>query len=119
MTVKLGTYTFSNEPSVSIGGEAELAEKKLLFGGTTKDYTGAKTIVITLEGELTGANRYTDRDTLMAILTAGSKVDFYADTIGYGSAASPKQVWVKGYNFIHTRGEPMKVPFQIILEEET
>ena len=119
MTVKLDAYEFDPAPSISIGSEAELAEKKILFGGTTKEYTGVKVILITLEGQLTGANRYTDRNALMAIISGGVKVNFYADTITYGSVGSPKSVWVRGYNFIHTRGDPNVVPFQIILEVET
>lgn len=119
MTVKLDTYTFSPKPQITIGSQADLADQQKYGGGTTKDYTGCGPIIIKLEGELTGANRYTDRDALMAILTAGAKVDFYADDITYGSVGSPKSVWVKGYEFAHASGEPDPVPFTILLEEET
>ncbi len=119
MTTKLADHTFSPMPSISIGSEVELAEKKILFGGTTMEQTGVKAVLISIEGELTGENRYTERDTLMAILTGATKVNFYSDTISYGSVGSPKSVWVRGYNFVHIKGSPNGIPFQIIMELES
>ena len=120
MTVKLDTFTFPIKPGVTIGSEAELAEKKLFLGGTTKEYTGLAPIFITLEGEFVDSDCYTDRDTLMAILrNKKEKVEFYADDIYYGSAGSPITVWMRGYNFSQPRGEKESVSYQIILEEET
>ena len=120
MTVKLDAFTFPIKPGVNMGSEAELAEKKLFLGGTTKEYTGRAPIFITLIGELTGASCYTNRDTLMELLrTKKEKVEFYADDISYGSSGSPISVWIRGYNFNHPVGESNSVGFQIILEEET
>jgi len=120
MTTKLDTHTFSIEPQITFGGEAELAEKAKFLGGTTKEYTGKSILLIQLEGNLTGSSCYTDRDTLMSILLDSSaKVDFYSDTIAYGSAGSPKTVWVRSFTFVHPVGEQNRVNYSITLEEET
>lgn len=119
MTVKLGTYTFVNEPRISFGIDVALAGKKKYGGGTTFDYTGHSPLTIVLSGKLTGSNCYTDRDTLIALAKGGSKVDFYADTISYGSAASPKSVWIKKMTFEHPVGKIEQVSYTITLVEET
>ena len=119
MTVKLGTFTFVNEPRISFGVDVDLAGKKKFGGGTTFDYTGHSPLTIVLSGKLTGSNCYTDRDTLIALAKGGSKVDFYADTIGYGSETSPKQVWIESLSFTHVAGKPNQVAYRIVLREET
>jgi len=119
MTVKLGTYTFANEPQIDFDIEADLANKFKFGSGTTLDYTGHSGLRVVLTGKLTGASAYADRDTLIGLLKDGSKVDFYADTIGYGSAASPKQVWIKKMSFGHPVGKLNQVPYTITLLEET
>ena len=119
MTTSLDGYEFNPEPEVTFGSEAEYEKQAGLFQGTTLQFTGYAPILITIDGELTGANCYTDRDTLMAKLAVGAKMDFYSDTISYGTSGSPKQVIVRGYNFFHPIGYSNSVPFQIILELET
>lgn len=119
MTVKLGSHTFENEPSVEIGTDALLAAQQKHGGGQKKDYAGQGVIAIKLEGKLTGANKFTDRDALLALISGGSTIDFYADAIEYGSLGSPKSVWVKAIKFVHTVGTPRKIPYVIMLEEET
>ena len=119
MTVKLGSYTFVNEPQVDFGLDASLAEKKKFGGGTTFDCSGHGALTITLTGMLTGDTCYTDRDTLLGLLKAGSKVDFYADTISYGSVGFPKSVWIRSMNFNHPVGKVKQVPYTIVLAEET
>ena len=55
----------------------------------------------------------------MDMVTSGEKLEFYSDTISYGSSGSPKEVYIRGYNFVHSIGVEHKVPFQIILELDT
>ena len=119
MTVKLSTYTFVNEPQIDFDIDAKLSEKPKFGGGTTRDYTGHSDLAITLSGRLTGSNCYSDRDTLIGLLKDGSKVNFYADTIGYGSAGSPKSVWIRKMSFGHPVGKLNQVPYTIVLVEET
>ena len=119
MTVKLSSYTFVNEPEIDFDVKAELADKFKFGSGTTLDYTGISSLKITLAGKLTGANAHADRDTLIGLLKGGVKVDFYADTIGYGSVASPKSVWIKKMSFGHPVGKLNQVPYTITLLEET
>jgi len=119
VTVKLGTYTFVTEPEIVFDLEAELAERPKYGGGTTLAYVGHGSLRITLTGKLTGANRYADRDTLLGLLKSGNKQEFYADSIGDGDAANPKQVWITRMSFSHIAGKPNQVPYTIVLEEET
>ena len=119
MTVKLGSYIFTAEPEILFELEADLAERRKYGGGTTLSHVGVGPLRITLTGRLTGPNRYTDRDTLLGLLKSGSKQEFYADTIGYGSADSPKQVWIESLSFTHVAGKPNQVAYRIILREET
>jgi len=119
MTVKLGSYTFANEPEVGFAIDSALAGKEKYGGGTAFDCTGHGALTITLSGKLTGTNAHSDRDTLIGLLKGDAKVDFYADTIGYGSAASPKQVWIKKMSFGHPVGKLNQVPYTITLLEET
>lgn len=119
MTVKLGSYTFVNEPQIDFGLDADLAGKKKFGGATTYDYTGNNGLTITLTGKQTGANAHSDRDTLIGLLKAGAEVDFYADTIGYGSSGSPKSVWIRKMSFGHPVGKLNQVPYTLVLVEET
>jgi len=119
VTVKLGTYTFVSEPEIVFDLDAELAEKPKYGGGMTLTYVGTGAMRITLTGKLTGANRYADRDTLIGLLKSGSKQEFYADSINYGSAAEPKQVWIERMSFSHIAGKPTQVSYTIVLLEET
>jgi hypothetical protein len=119
VTVKLGTYTFVSEPEIVFDLDAELAEKPKYGGGTTLTHVGNGPLRITLTGKLTGANRYADRDTLIGLLKSGSKQEFYADSIGYGSASEPKQVWISRISFSHIAGKPTQLPYTIVLLEET
>jgi len=119
MTVKLGSYTFANEPQIDFDLDAKLSEKPKFGGGTTRDYTGHGDLRITLAGKLTGSSCYSDRDTLLGLLKGGAKVDFYADTVGYGSAGSPRSVWIRKMGFGHPVGRHRQVPFTITLVEET
>lgn len=119
MTVKLGAFDFVNEPQIDFGLDADLAGKEKFGGGTTYDHTGNSGLTITLTGKLTGANAHSDRDALIGLLKAGSKVDFYADTVGYGSAGSPKSVWIRKMSFGHPVGKLNQVPYTIVLVEET
>ncbi len=119
MTVKLGSYVFAAEPEILFELEADLAERRRYGGGTTLSHVGVGALRITLTGRLTGPNRYADRDTLISLLKSGAKQEFYADTIGYGSADSPKQVWIERMSFSHIAGKPQQVAYTIILREET
>lgn len=120
MTVSLGGYDFDPMPEVVLGSEAEYAKQPTFLGGTGLEFTGYMPILITLDGELTGVDCYTDRDTLIDLLTGGVELEFYADTINYGSAGSPKLVTIKSYNFVHEKGVGQdNVPFQIVLEVAT
>lgn len=119
MTVKLGGYVFDPEPEIVFDLEADLAERQKYGGGATLSYVGHGSLRITLTGRLTGANRYSDRDTLLGLLKSGAKQEFYADTIGYGSETSPKHVWIERMSFSHVAGKPGAVGYTIILREET
>lgn len=119
MTVKLSTFTFVNEPQIDVGIDEDLADKRKFGGGTTFDGVGHGALKITLSGMLTGANAHSDRDTLIGLLKGDAKVDFYADTIGYGSIESPKSVWIKSMGFNHPVGKLNQVPYTIVLLEET
>jgi len=119
LTVKLGGYVFAAEPEILFELEADLAERRRYGGGTTLSHVGVGALRITLIGRLTGPNRYADRDTLLGLLKSGAKQEFYADTIGYGSADSPKQVWIERMSFSHIAGKPRAVGYTIILREET
>ena len=119
MTTKLGTYTFVNEPEIDFSLNASIVERQKYVGGAGLDYTGNGPLKIVLKGILTGDNCYTDRGTLIAMLKAGNKVDFYSEAISYGSAGSPKSVYVDSMSFGHPVGKLKQVPFTIGLEEET
>ena len=119
MTVKLGSYVFDPEPEIVFDLEADLAERAKYGGGATLSYVGHGPLRITLTGRLTGVNRYADRDTLLGLLKSGAKQEFYADTIGYGSATEPRQVWIERMSFSHVAGKPGAVGYTIVLREET
>ncbi len=119
MTVKLGSYIFTAEPEITFDLDADLAERPKYGGGTTLSHVGTGALRITLTGRLTGPNRYADRDTLIGLLKSGSKQEFYADTIGYGDASNPKQVWIQRMSFSHVAGKPNMVAYTITLLEET
>ena len=119
VTVKLGSYVFDPEPEIVFDLEADLAERVKYGGGATLSYVGHGPLRITLTGRLTGANRYTDRDTLLGLLKSGDKQEFYADTIGYGDASNPRQVWIERMSFSHIAGKPGAVGYTIVLREET
>lgn len=119
MTVKLGSFTFANEPQIDFEIGADLSVKPKFGGGTTRDYVGHGDLKITLTGKLTGSGCHSDRDTLIGLLKGGAEVDFYADTVGHGSAGSPKSVWIKSMSFGHPVGKLNQVPYTIVLVEET
>jgi len=119
VTVKLGGYVFDPEPEIHFEIEADLAERRKYGGGTTLSHVGVGALRITLTGRLTGPNRYADRDTLLGLLKSGAKQEFYADTIGYGDASNPHQVWIERMSFSHVAGKPGAVGYTIVLREET
>jgi len=119
MTTKLGAYTFVNEPEIDFSLNAAIVERQKYAGGTGLDYAGHGPLKIVLKGVLTGSNCYTDRDTLIGMLKAGNKVDFYSEAISYGSPGSPKSVYVEDMSFGHPVGKLNQVPFTISLKEES
>ena len=119
MTVHLGGYDFINAPRVEMTDEAELKGMPLFGSGESQSFTGNTKAAIVLKGKLTGANCYADRDTLRLLPYGGSKVNFYATEILYGTAVSPKEVWVRNTKFIHSVGVINQVDFIITLEEDT
>ena len=119
MTVHLGGFDFPNAPRVEMEDEAELRGMPLFGSGEAQNYTGHMKSQIILKGKLTGVDCYTDRDTLRALPAGGTKVNFYATEISFGSLVSPKLVWVRTTKFIHPVGVINQVDFIITIEEDT
>jgi len=120
MTTKLDTFTFTIEPEIRFEREHNIARKDVLKKfGTTKEWMGASSLRMILNGRLSGANCYTDRDSLLNLFaTKNTTVSFYSDAIGFGSAGSPKTVWLVNCVFIHPRGAKNIIDYTITLEEE-
>lgn len=120
MTTKLDTFTFPIEPDIRFEREHNIARKEVLKKfGTTKEWMGASSLRITLTGRLSGSNCYTDRDSILSLFsTKKQPVDFYSDTIIFGSAASPKSVWLISCVFLHPRGAKNTIDYTITLEED-
>jgi len=118
MTTKLDTFTFPIEPEIRFEREHNVARKEVLKKfGTTKEWMGASSLRISLNGRLSGGNCYTDRDSLLNLFaTKNSTVNFYSDTIGFGSAGSPKTVWLVSCVFTHPRGAKNIVDYTIAVE---
>jgi len=119
MTTKLDTFTFPIEPEIRFEREHSVARKEVLKKfGTTKEWMGAGSLRISLNGRLSGANCYTDRDSILNLFaTKNTTVSFCSDTIGFGSAGSPKTVWLLNCVFMHPRGAKNIVDYTITLEE--
>jgi len=84
--------------------------------GSTKEWMGAGSLRIILSGRL---NDYADRDSIRTLFaTKNTTVPFYSDTIGFGSAGSPVNVWLINYVFVHPRGVKQVVDYTIALEED-
>jgi hypothetical protein len=120
VTTKLDTFTFPVEPEIRFEREHNIARKEVLKKfGTSKEWMGASSLRITLTGRLSGSNCYTDRDSLLSLFaTKNSPVNFYSDTIDFGSDASPKSVWLVSVVFIHPRGAKSLIDYTIVLEED-
>jgi len=120
MTTKLDTFTFPFEPEIRFEREHSVAQKEVLKKfGTSKEWLGAGSLKITLTGRLSGTNCYSDRDSLLTLFaTKNTTVNFYSDTIGFGSAGSPKNVWLLNCVFIHSTGLKNVVDYTISLEED-
>ena len=120
MATKLDTFTFPVEPEIRLEREHTIARKEVLRKfGTSKEWMGASSLRITLTGRLSGANCYADRDTILNLFaTKNQPVSFYSDTIGFGSEASPKTVWLVSVVFVHPRGAKNVVDYTIVLEED-
>ena len=120
MATKLDTFTFPVEPEIRLEREHTIARKEVLRKfGTSKEWMGASSLRITLTGRLSGANCYADRDTILNLFaTKDSPVNFYSDTIGFGSESSPKTVWLVSCVFVHPRGAKNIVDYTIVLEED-
>jgi len=118
MTDKLGSFTFDDLPEYKFGMKARLAPRKKYGGKTTHKGTGYEAMAIVLVGMLEGSGAQTDRDSLLTILKSGSKQDFCAESIGYGTPASPKKVWVDGMEFTHPVGVVDQIPYTITLVED-
>jgi len=119
VTTKLDTFAFPIEPECRLEREHNVAQKVVLKKfGTTKEWMGASSLKVTLTGRLSGANAYANRDSLLNLFaTKNSAVNFYSDTIGFGSTGSPKTVWLLSCVFIHPRGAKNIVDYTIVLEE--
>jgi len=118
MTTKLDAFSFVPEPEIRMERDHSIARKEVLKKfGTTKEWMGASSLRVTLTGRLGSSNCYTDRDTLLNLFaTKNTTVSFYSDTIGFGSAGSPKTVWLVNCVFIHPRGAKNVVDYTITLE---
>jgi hypothetical protein len=118
VTTKLDAFIFPIEPEIRFERNHKVARKDVLKKfGTTKEWMGANSLRITLNGRLSGSNCYTDRDTLLNLFaTKNSTVNFYSDTISYGSEGSAKTVWLINCVFIHPRGAKNLVDYTITLE---
>ena len=118
MTTKLDTFTFPIEPAIRFERDHKVARKDVLKKfGTTKEWMGANSMRIVLTGRLTGSNCYTDRDSLLNLsATKNTAINFYSDTIGYGSEGSPKTVWLLSCVFIHPTGAKNALDYTITLE---
>jgi len=118
VTTKLDTFTFPIEPEIRFEREHDVVRKDVLKKfGTTKEWMGASSIRITLTGRLSRSNCYTDRDSLLTLFASKtSTVDFYSDTISYGSAGAAKTVWLINCVFLHPRGAKNIIDFTISLE---
>ena len=121
MVTKLDTFQFPVEPEIRLEKEHRIARKEVLKKfGTSKEWMGASSLRITLTGRLSGPNCYTDRDKILNLFaTKSSPVSFYSDTIGFGSAETPRSVWLVSCVFIHPRGAKNVVDYTIILEENS
>jgi len=120
MTTKLDTFTFPYEPEIRLEREHNVAHKDVLKKfGTSKEWTGAGSLKITLTGRLSGSNCYTNRDSLLNLFaTKKEPVNFYSDTIGFGSEGSPKSIWLLSCVFVHPTGAKNTVDYTIALEED-
>jgi len=120
MTTKLDTFTFPIEPEIRFEREHTVARKEVLKKfGTAKEWMGASSLRIVLSGRFSGANCYTDRDGVLSLFaTKNAAVGFYSDTISFGSAGSPKTVWLISYVFVHPRGAKNIVDYTVTLEED-
>jgi len=118
MTTKLDIFTFPIEPEIRFERDHKVAHKDVLKKfGTTKEWMGANSLRISLNGRLVGSDCYSNRDTLLILFsTKNSTVSFYSDTINYGSAESPKTVWLISCVFVHPRGAKNIVDYTILLE---
>jgi len=120
MTTKLDTFTFPIEPEVRFEREHNIARKDVLKKfGSTKEWMGAGSLRITLTGRFAGIDCYNNRYAILTLFaTKNTTVNFYSDTIGFGSAVSPVVVWLLSCVFIHPRGVKNVVDYTITLEEE-
>lgn len=119
MTTQLGSHSFTVEPSIDGHIEANLKGKQLVKAGRKRQYTGHGDLVLTLTGSLEGVDCYTDRDTIIAYVKGGAKINFYSDTISYGTSGSPKSVWVRSFDWHCPEGIPQYIEFSIVIMEET
>jgi len=118
VTTEIDTVSLIPEPEIRFEREHNVARKDVLKKfGTTKEWMGAGSIRIILNGRLSGTNCYTNRDSLLTLFaTKNTTVNFYSDTIGFGSSGSPKIVWLINCVFIHPRGAKNIVDYTITLE---
>jgi len=118
MTTKLDTFTFTVEPEIRLEREHNVVHKEVLKKfGTTKEWMGAASLRIVLNGRLTGLGCYSDRDSILNLFASkNSTVNFYSDTIGFGSAGSPLVVWLINCVFTHPCGAKNVVDYTITLE---
>lgn len=119
MTTVLGLHSFTVEPAIDFNIEAILKGKQLAKAGKKRQYAGHGDLTMTLTGSLEGASAYSNRDILIAYLIGGTKVDFYSTTILYGTALSPKAVWIESFECNHPEGIPQYLEYVITIVEET
>jgi len=117
MTTKLDTFTFTIEPEIRFEREHNVARKDVLKKfGSTKEWMGAGSLRIILTGQFTN---YSDRDQIRTLFASkNTTVTFYSDTISFGTAGSPVNVWLINYVFVHSRGVKQIVDYTITLEEQ-